>query len=175
MRMNTRPEASEYAPFYARYVEAVPAGADVLDVLRAQPETLAQKVAALPADRETHRYAPGKWSVREVVSHLIDAERVFGYRAFCISRGEAQPLPGFDENEYVAASGADACPLSLLVEEFTLVRAANLAVFSGLDGAAWQRVGTASERPVSVRALAYITAGHAAHHLDVLRERYGLG
>ena len=171
--MTLRPEASEYAPYYARYVEAVPEG-DVLDVLAAQPGLFTQMAAVLPESRETFRYAPGKWSIREVVSHIVDAERVFGYRAFSISRGEAQPLPSFDENAYVSQSGADGRPLAALVEEFALVRAANLAVFNHLDGEAWQRVGTASGQPVSVRALAYITAGHAAHHLNVLRERYAV-
>ena len=172
--MIARPAEAEYAPFYANYVAAVPEGG-VLDVLRAQPEQIARLAASVPADRETFRYAPGKWSVREVVGHMIDAERVFGYRAFCIGRGEAQPLPSFDENAYVAASGANARSLASLAEEFAQVRVANLALFERLGDEACRRMGTASGKPVSVRALVYIIAGHAAHHLTVLRERYGTG
>lgn len=172
--MHTPPTETEYAPVYAGYVAAVPPG-DVLDTLRAQAAQIHQLAATLTEERETFRYAPGKWSVREVVSHMIDAERVFGYRAFCISRGEAQSLPSFDENAYVDASDATARPLASLVDEFAHVRAANLDVFERLDEAAWQRMGVASGKPVSVRALAYITAGHAAHHLSILHERYGIG
>ena len=123
---------------------------------------------------ETFRYAPGKWSVREVIGHLIDSERVFGYRAFSISRGEIKNLPGFDENEYMLTAPYDHIPLKDLLDEFRLVRSANTAMFKNLVDEAWLRIGTANGAAVSVRALAFIMAGHVRHHLGILRERYAL-
>lgn len=116
-----RPAASEYAPFYAGYVARVGED-DILSVLAQQMDEIGALVRTLPAARETHRYAEGKWSIREVLGHLIDAERVFGYRAFCVSCGEQAPLPSFDENQYVSAAGADRIPLVELSDEFAAVR-----------------------------------------------------
>jgi len=166
-----RPEASEYAPFYAGYVGRVPE-TDVLAVLERQPEELRSLAGRFVGERERFRYAPGKWSVRELFGHVADAERVFGFRAFCFGRGERAALPGFDENDYVASAGDDGRPLAAIVEGFALARAANLPVLRGLDAAAWDRVGTASGNPISVRALAFVMAGHARHHAAVLQERY---
>lgn len=163
----------EYAAFYDGYVKRVREG-DIVAALAAQVNEVEALVMAAPSARETYRYAPGKWSVREVMSHLIDAERVFGDRAFRISRGEAQPLPGFDENAYVAASGADARSLRTLFDEWAVARRLTVALFEHLPDEAWARVGTANGQPVSVRALARIAAGHVDHHLTILRERYGL-
>lgn len=168
-----RPAPTEYAPFYAGYVALVPED-DVLTVLESQASDWRRFAAAVPAERESHRYAPGKWSIREVFGHLVHAERVFGYRAFAISCGEQAPLPSFDENAYVAASGDGAVALGALVEELVAVRQANLAFLRRLPTGAWGRVGTASGKPVSVRALAFIMAGHPRHHLAILRDRYGV-
>lgn len=168
-----RPADTEYAPFYAGYVSLVE-GDDVLAVLERQVGELRALSAAVPKDRETYRYAPDKWSVRQVVSHITDGERVFGYRAFCISRGEQAPLPSFDENEYAAHSVSDSVPLGELVDELVTVRRGNLAALRRLAAGDWARLGTASGKPVSVRALAYVMAGHPRHHLGVLRERYGI-
>lgn len=169
--MSERPLETEYAPPYAPYVSLVPE-VDILWVLENQVVEV-RRAASVPAARETHRYAPGKWTIREVFGHVVDAERVFGYRAFCVSRGEQRPLPGFDENEYVASSGIGRCRLADLVAEFATVREANLAVLRRLDQAGWQRFGNANGTSISVRALAYIMAGHVRHHLGVLRSRYG--
>ncbi len=166
-----RPEASEYAAYYGAYVGRVPE-TDVLAVLERQPDELRSLCARFTGERERFRYAPGKWSVREVLGHVADAERVFGFRAFSFARGERAPLPSFDENEYVAAAGDDGRPLAGIVEELALARAANLALLRRLDAAGWDRVGTASQHPISVRALAYVMAGHARHHSAVLQERY---
>ena len=163
----------EYAPSHAAYIANVADSADILDTLRRQRATLAG-LATAAADRAGHRYAPGKWSVREVVGHLADGERVFGYRAFCISRGEEQPLPGFDENVYVERAGADRRPLHDLVAELLALRDANLLMLGALADDAWTRSGTANETTVSVRALAYVMAGHTEHHLGILRDRYGV-
>lgn len=169
-----RPAASEYDPFYAGYLARVPDG-DVRELLGAQQERLRRLPAAAGSDRERFRYAVGKWSVREVVGHLADAERVFGHRAFCFARGEKAALPGFDESSYVATSGSDHRPLAELVDELALLREVNLRLFAALDPAAWRNAGVANGKPVTVRALAWILVGHAEHHLGVLRERYGIG
>jgi DinB superfamily len=171
--MIERPGESEYAPFYAGYVAKI-AAVDVLDVLERQSEQLRELASVASPEQQVFRYAPGKWSVREVVGHLIDGERVFGYRAFRIGRGDQTPLPGFDENQFVAASDYDRRDLASLTDEFALVRAANLAVFRGLSEADSRRIGTANGQPISVRALAFIMAGHVEHHLAILGERYGL-
>jgi DinB superfamily len=152
-----RPESSEYAPFYAGYVARVPED-DILSVLQRQGEEIRDLARSLPAAKETYRYA----------------DRVFGYRAFCFSRGEQAPLPSFDENQYVAAAGADKIPASELSSEFAAVRASNLAFLRRLSAAEAMHLGTASGKPISVRALAYVMAGHPRHHVAVLRERYGV-
>lgn len=171
---NRRPAESEYAPFFAGYVAQVPE-ADVLAVLESQPEVIRRVAAGVDLEREGFRYAAGKWSVREVFGHMADTERVVIYRALSIARGNDVELPGFDENGSVEASGFDQRPLASLVDELLAVRTASLPLFRHLDADAWQRVGTANGHPVSVRALAFITAGHVRHHLAILRDRYGVG
>ena len=171
--MIERPNDTEFAAFYKGYVSLVPES-DILSVLDRQPGELSDLVSSVPANRETFRYAPGKWSIREVLGHLVDGERVFGYRAFCISRGEQKLLPGFDENDYVAASTSDRVPATDLADEFTSVRQANLAALRRLDGEAWARIGNANGHAISVRALAFIMAGHMRHHVGILTSRYGI-
>ncbi len=167
------PLETEYAEYYRRYVALV-TESNILSVLHDQSAILHHLASSLPPDREQFRYAEGKWTIREVVGHLIDAERIFGLRAFCFSRGEQAHLPSFDENRYVASARNDERPLRELVQEFTAVRAANLAHLYTLGAPEWATIGTASGHPVSVRAIAYIMAGHVRHHLGVLRERYGV-
>ena len=168
-----RPASSEHAPFYERYVALVP-GTDVLGMLERQMGELRRLAAGLDAAREELRYAPGKWSVREVLGHVRDGEREFAHRAFRFSRADSTPLPGFDENHFVASAAFDRRPVAAIVEELTLLRAANLAMLRELPEEAWGRAGTASGASVTVRALAFILAGHMQHHLGVLRERYGV-
>ena len=129
-------------------------------------------LANVRGEAERFRYAEGKWSIREVVGHVVDTERIMGYRACCVARGETASLPGFDENAYVQNASFDACPLPELLDELAVVREGNLALFRHLDAGAWSRVGTANAHPISVRALAYVMLGHPRHHLAVLRERY---
>jgi hypothetical protein len=167
-----RPADTEHAPYYATYISLVPE-TDVLTVLETQPQALRDIAARIAADREQFRYAPDKWSIREVLGHIIDTDRVFGYRAFCISRGEQQPLPGFDQNDYMATSDFNARQVADLVNEFAVVREANLLALRRLKDSDWDRTGTASGHPVSVRALAFMMAGHVRHHLWILTERYG--
>jgi len=171
--MVSRPAEHEFAPFYLTYVSLVPE-TDILSVLEKQTPLVELLGKAVSPDRETFRYAPRKWSIREVFGHMIDAERVFAYRAFCISRGETAALPSFDENAYVASSLYNDQPLKSLLAEFTSTRTSSLAFLSRLSEQDWLRTGTASAKPVSVRALAYIMAGHVRHHLNGLQTSYGV-
>jgi uncharacterized damage-inducible protein DinB len=169
--MIPRPDASEFLPYYGKYIDRVPGG-DLLQTLRTQLDGTLALVRGLPEERGGHRYAPGKWSIREVLGHVIDAERIFAYRALRIARADGTPLASFDENAYAQNSGADARTLADLAEELAHVRLGNLALFRSLDDAALARRGTASDATVSVRALIWIIAGHEAHHVSLLRERY---
>ena len=168
-----RPEPSEYAPSYEAYVSKVPQG-DLLTVLDQQRRDTQQLLAGLPETKALHRYAPGKWSVKEVVGHLADSERVFSYRALRFARADGLPLQGFDEQAWVPAGRFDARPLTDLAGEFAAVRGATIALFRGLDAEALARRGTANNKTVSVRALAWIIAGHERHHVGILHDRYGV-
>lgn len=167
----TRPNETEYAPDYQGYINQVNE-ADILPVLRAQMDDLDVLLERVAPEKETHRYAEGKWSIREIVGHLIDGERVFGYRAFSIARGEQQNLPGFDQDDYMLTAPYHNIELEDLLSELRLIRLGNIAMFRTLDEASWNRVGTANENQISVRAIAFIMAGHLRHHMNVLRERY---
>ena len=166
-----RPIETEYAPDYQSYIDQVSEN-EILPVLRSQMEELDILLGRVEPSQETFRYADGKWSVREIVGHLIDGERVFGYRAFCIARGEQQNLPGFDQNDYMLTAPYDRIELEDLLSELRLIRLGNIAMLRTLEEEAWNRIGTANENQVSVRALAFIMAGHLRHHMGVLRERY---
>src|SRR5256885_2602346 len=144
-----RPNESEYAPYYQDYVAHVPED-EILPVLRAQPDDLDVLLGRVTPDHETYAYAEGKWSIREIVGHLIDGERVFGYRALCIARGETQNLPGFDQDQYMPNAPYASIRLEDLLSEFRLVRLSNIAMLRSLDEQAWTRMGTANGAPVSV-------------------------
>jgi hypothetical protein len=166
------PEAGEFAPFYAGYVQLVTE--EPVAALEAQARATQALLAGLSDAQAGHRYAEGKWTVRDVTGHMADAERVMSYRAMRIARGDATPLPGFDENAYVTVAGADRRPIAELAADLAAVRNATLALFRGLDAEAWRRRGAANGNPVSVRALAHIIAGHERHHVEILRTRYGI-
>jgi len=166
-----RPANDEYATFYAGYV-AEAADGDLLVTMAAQGERVTRMVRDIPEARGGFRYAEGKWSIREVVLHLADAERVFSYRLLRFARGDATNLPGFDEGPYVQNGGADARTLADLADEFAAVRRATLALVTPHDDVAMSRRGTANNHPVSARALAWIMAGHVEHHARILKERY---
>jgi hypothetical protein len=171
--MATRPQGDEYAPFYRAYVDLVPE-ADVVPVLASQLEVLRGLKRLVPAVREAFAYAPGKWTVREVIGHLGDGERVFGFRAFAFGRADATPLPGFDENAYVAQSSSRTTPIADVVDEVVALRQANLLMLRALTAERWALAGTANGHRITVRALAFVMAGHVRHHLGTLRERYGI-
>jgi hypothetical protein len=166
-----RPEPGEYPPFYETYVSKVPGG-DVIAQFESQRLQSAQLFAASTERDGNFRYAPDKWTIKEVVGHLSDSERIFSYRALRIARGDQTPLPGFEQNDYVKNGNFAEQSLADLVAEFGLVRASTLALFRTFNAEAWTRRGTASNNPITVRALAFIIAGHELHHRDILKERY---
>jgi hypothetical protein len=166
----TRPEPNEYAAYYGKYVSLVPDG-DILGMLeKQQPATLA--LLFRPEADGDFRYAPGKWSVKESLGHVIDAERVFSYRAMRIARNDKTPLAGFEQDDYVKYGPFGNCTLAGLVEEFTAVRKATVLMFRALDEAAWTRRGVASNNEVTVLALAYMIAGHELHHRRIFQQNY---
>jgi hypothetical protein len=171
MTMITGPDRTEAAEYYFTYIDKVPPG-EIGSVLAAQlPETLAF-LGGISETQSLHRYAPGKWSVRQVMSHVNDAERLFVFRAFWFARGFDHALPSFDQDVAASTAGADDRSWKSHVDEFQAIRAATLTFFRSLPADAWTRRGTASGNPFSVRALAYIVAGHVAHHTGILQERY---
>lgn len=167
----SRPAAGEYAPGHAAYVAAVPDG-DVLSLLKKQNGETVRLLARIGEKKSRYRYAPGKWSIREVIGHLIDAERVFTYRALTFARADHNPLPGFDENMWASSSNADSRTLKSLLDELKAVRSATLGLFSGFTEEQLARTGIASGHQVSVRGLLYVTTGHERHHTKILRDRY---
>ena len=168
-----RPRADEFAAFYSTYITLVPED-DVLPALREQVGVMRKLAASVPVVKETHAYDAGKWTVRQIIGHLTDAERVFSYRALCFSRSDATPLPAFDENAYVDHARFNDVPLADMVEEFVLLRSANVKMFESLRDDQWTASGVANKNSISVRALAYVMAGHVRHHLNILRDRYTL-
>ena len=169
-----RPASDEAAPFYQRYIAEV-RGENIAEQLASQLTEVEGLLASIDDTAALARYAPGKWSIKEVLGHLCDAERIFGYRLLRISRGDRTPLAGFDEDAYVPAGEFDARPLRSLVNEFKAVRQATLALVESVPAERWGERGEASGTAISARALAYILVGHVVHHLGVLRERYGVG
>lgn len=168
----TRPSPREFSPFYAEYVASVPDGDDVLMTLAAQRDELVALLRPLSETTWRSRYAPGKWSVGEVVGHLCDAERILAYRALRFARADQTPLEGFEEDDYVPPARFDERSPGSLLAEYEAVRASTLALFRHLPAEAPERVGCANGAEVSVRALLYIITGHERHHTRVLRERY---
>ena len=166
-----RPERSEYAPYYAKYVGLVE-GNDILGALGRQIEDTLATLRGVPADVSLGRYAPGKWSLREVVGHLIDTERIFAYRALRFARDDRTELPGFEQDDYAPAAQSDKRSWGDLLAELELVRRGNILMFRGLPHEAWLHRGVASRNEMSVRALAYNIAGHELHHMKVIREKY---
>ena len=166
-----RPAVDEFAPFYAGYLETVPDG-DILQTLAAQQESAVAALRAIPADKHDHFYAPGKWTVMQMLRHAIDTEWVFTYRVLWIARGDQAPLPDMDQEAFVARTTVAGQDLAGWIEEFEHLRAANLRLFGTFDEEVFSRAGTASNRRTTVRALLWVTAGHLEHHLEILRDRY---
>ena len=170
-KMSATLARAEAADYYATYINQVPDG-EICAVLEVQLEDSAAILSGISEARSLHRYAPGKWTIKEVLGHINDTERVFAFRAFWFGRGCGEPMPSFDQDVAVASAASNDRLWVSHVAEFRAIRAATLALFSQLPADAWARRGVASGHPVSVRALAYITAGHLAHHMRILREQY---
>ena len=166
-----RPEAGEYLPYYEKYIARVPDG-DLVEMLARQADETLSILRELPDNAADQAYAEGKWTVKEVVGHLCDAERIFGYRLLRIGRGDQTPIEGFDENAYAPAGEFNARTLASMVEEFAAVRAATITLVAGLPTDGWGRTGSANGAAVSARAIGYIIAGHELHHREILVTRY---
>jgi uncharacterized damage-inducible protein DinB len=167
----SRPQSNDYAAYYSTYISKVE-GDTIKDVIRKYSEPLLQFYTSLPEDKAEYRYADGKWTVKELLLHIIDAERIFSYRALRIARKDKTPLPGFDENAYTPASKASDRTLQSLKDEFAAVRKATDIMLSTFDEEQLSERGTASDQPVTVNAIAFIMFGHMIHHKQVLEERY---
>lgn len=166
-----KPEANEYAPYYGKYVELVPAG-DIAAILKTQGEQTLALLRTLTEAQGDHAYAPGKWTIKELLGHINDGERIFAYRLLRIGRGDKTPLPGFEQDDYITGTNFNARSLASLIDEFAAIRQATLHLCQHFTDAEWQRSGTASENTVTARALAYIVAGHELHHVGILKARY---
>lgn len=166
-----RPLPGEYSEGMASYIALAPEG-DVLALLKAQAGEIGALFGGLSEAQAAHRYAAGKWSLKDLLQHLSDAERIFAYRCLRIGRGDATPLPGWEEDDYARAAGADEHPIADLLADFQATRRASLELFRSLPAAAWEEKGTSNGRTLSARAIPYVCLGHAAHHLAVIRERY---
>ena len=167
----TRPAATEAAPYYFHYIDLVADG-DVVGTLEQQLSETHTFLKSISEEQSLHSYAPGKWTMRQMLNHVNDGERVFLYRALWFARGFPEPLPSFDQDVGVAGSDANNVSWADLVEEFRNIRQATISFFKNLSEDAWSRTGIASDNPFTVRALAYIIAGHTTHHQMVIKERY---
>ncbi len=169
--MKGRPESNEAAPYYFTYIDRISSD-DIVLALESQLQETLRLLGDISEEKSLHRYAPDKWSIRQVLNHLNDTERVFLFRALWFARGFTVPLPSFEQDIAVGAARADGFSWAVHIEEFRAIRAGTLVLFRNLPAEAWMRTGTASGKPFTVRALAYIIAGHVAHHTAILRERY---
>ncbi|MCB9019361.1 MAG: DinB family protein [Chitinophagales bacterium] len=166
-----QPEEGTFIPYQKTYFDLVPAG-DLVDLITNQFNDTETLLLRLSDDQAGHAYAPGKWTIKEVINHLVDCERIMCYRALCIARGEQTSLPGFEQDDYVTASGANERSMKDLVNEFRTVRQASISLLRTFDDAALSRLGTANHHTVSVNALCHVIAGHELHHMKIIRERY---
>jgi hypothetical protein len=166
-----RPEPGEYAPYYDRYISLI-AGSDILGTLDSQRRQMLLLLSGRDEADGDFRYAPGKWSVKELLGHVCDTERIFAYRAFRISRADTTPIEGFEQDDYVRNGPFAHRPLAEVIEDYIAVRRATLTLLRNLDDAAWKRCGTANKNEVSVRAIAFTAAGHELHHRRILEEKY---
>ena len=167
----TRPQPTEAAEYYSRYIDLITSD-DIVPVFENQMGEMLQFLSGISEEQSLHSYAPGKWTIREVLNHVNDGERVFTGRAFWFARGFTDALPSFEQDIAVQAAQANNTSWADLVEEFKIVRLGTISFFKSMPEEAWDRTGIASDNPVSVRALAYIIPGHVAHHIGVLREKY---
>jgi hypothetical protein len=169
--MIRRPAPNEYAPYAADYIGRVPAG-DVIEMLARQIEETCDVLAGIGDERASFRYAAGKWNIKEIIGHLGDTERVFSYRALCFARNDKTPLPGFEQDDYVAFGGFDSRTITDVLSEFRAIRSASITLFESFDESALARKGKASGFEFTVRSVPFIIAGHELHHMGVIKEQY---
>ena len=163
---------NEFAPYYANYVEKGNTNLSIIDGLLQQYQVVTEFFKLIPSDKLNYRYSEGKWTVKDIILHLIDAERIFAYRALRIARNDITELPGFEENDYVIEANASERSLSSLLEEYKMVRNSTICLFKSFTNEQLERLGVASESSVSVRAIGVIIQGHEKHHLEIIKERY---
>ncbi|MEO8594416.1 MAG: DinB family protein [Candidatus Solibacter sp.] len=169
----SKPPTAEYASYFGRYVDLVPEG-EIAGTLASQMERTLNTLRQVSDEDSLKRYAAGKWSIREVVGHMIDAERIFAYRLLRFARNDQTPLSGFEQDDYIPAAQFDRRSWADLLEEFDVVRRSTLLMLRGLHEEAWQRMGVSNNHAMSVRAAAYVIAGHERHHMNVLRDKYAV-
>lgn len=169
-----RPEPGEYAPYYERYISLI-SGSDILGTLESQRRQMMLLLSGRDEEDGDIRYAPDKWTANEVLGHVCDTERIFAYRALRIARGDRTPIEGFEQDDYVRNGPFGRAPLAEIVEDYIAVRRATLTLLRNLDEAAWRRRGVANKNEITVRALAYVIAGHEVHHRRILEEKYFAG
>ncbi len=167
------PEPTEYAPYYANYVALVPKG-DILEILQSQLHETVKTLRSVPDSQAGVLHPPYTWTIRQVVGHLTDSERIFAYRALRIGRGDSTPLPGFDENVFAKTGGFNGIAMQDMTADFEIARRCTCSLFQHMPHDAWNRLGQANGKTVSVRALAWIVAGHTQHHLAIVRKRLGM-
>ena len=169
-----RPLPADYPPFYETYISLVPE-TDVMQALSNSLQQMKQDLSYIGSDKSDYAYAPGKWTVKQVLQHAIDTERIFAYRALCIARGEEQSLPGFDENSYAEAADVSRKHIKDLKEELLTARLSTTQLFQGFPNEVIAKSGTANQKPISVLAIGYAIVGHWRHHASILQSRYGIG
>ena len=171
MMTQKRPQSGDYAPYFAKYVMQVPDG-DFLEALETQMRDMRTLLEPLTDKQAGFRYAPGKWSIKQILGHINDAERIFSYRTLRIARGDQTPLPGFEQDDYIKTANSSFRTLTSLLEEFAAIRRSSISLIRSLDDSSWLRRGTASDKPITVLAQAFIILGHSLHHQHILAERY---
>ena len=171
MKNSQRPTAEEYAPYYFTYVGKVGEG-DITDLLKSQIEATLIAFEAVPEEKGSYSYAEGKWSIKQLLSHIIDTERIMAYRALRIARADKTPIPGFEQDDYIASFDANARTMADMIEELKSVRQSTITLFKSFTDEMLTNIGTASNLPISTRALGYIILGHELHHLGIFKERY---
>jgi len=172
--MSKIPNVNEYAPYYETYISKVPKDQDILHILLEQKILFVEFIKGLTEEQLQYAYEPGKWTARQAIMHIIETERVFAYRALAISRNDKTPIPGFDQNVYVDNNFVSHLDAEHLWQDFSITRNGSIIMLKGLVDEQWLRIGTASDKPVSVRAAAYMIAGHLNHHMGIFKERYGM-
>ena len=168
---STRPDASEHIPYYSKYISLVPNG-NIVTILEEQRQSTPELLRLITEAQSLNRYAPDKWSIKEVIGHLSDNERIFTYRALRLARNDRTALPGYESDDYIEYGEFDKRTWQELITEFQTVRAATVSLYQSLDEVAWTRTGVANNDPISVRAIAYVIAGHELHHLKLIKDFY---